>query len=223
MKTKLKFILPYFIFIFCVVGAIILTYKAIKEGNELKSQIQKDAALAKSVEGLRFIEFKKFKDQQQIDIYNANYNSCLLYLMYSEDILLKPNSELTGQSLIYFGHAVKKGETFNNPNYRKAYDLLQIDFCKCIDIAISKGFNKENNQQLAVALMFYNMRPESVNKILEDSLININKFIYYSKIENGIEYQCKSKNLENNRRFEKDLYFEDGFINVSNYIYPEPK
>jgi len=219
MKTKLKFILPYFIFIFCVVGAIILTYKAIKEGNELESQIQKDAALAKSVEGLRFIEFKKFKDQQQIDIYNANYNSCLLYLMYSEDILLKPNSELTGQSLIYFGHAVKKGETFHNPNYRKAYDLLQIDFCKCIDAAISKGFNKENNQQLAVALMFYNMRSESVNEILKDSLININKFVYYSKMENGIKYQYKSKNLEKNRRFEKALYFEDGFININLFLY----
>jgi hypothetical protein len=149
------------------------------------------------------------------DVYNANYNSCLLYLMYSEDLLLKPSSSLTGQSLVSFGHAVKKGEKFNNNNYRKSFDLLQVDFCKAIEQAINLGYVRENNKQLSVALMSYNMKPKSVKAILADSVLTINQYCWYTDNKGK---KRTSKNIKNNREFERTLYFTKGFIDVYKYL-----
>lgn len=155
---------------------------------------------------------KKIKVQLEantdITTYEVNYNYALLYIMYSEDILTKPSNKLTGQSLVGFGHAVRKGESFDNLTYREAFDLLQVDYCKCIDLAIDAGYCKLDNKQLAVALMFYNMKPESVNKILSN-MNNIDRYIYYTKDGKS----RISKNLINNRAFEKELYFNEGIIN----------
>jgi hypothetical protein len=148
-----------------------------------------------------------------INVYEVNYNYVLLYIMYSEDLLQKPFNKLTGQSLVGFGHTVKKGENFCNMNYRKSFDLLQVDYCKCIDLAIDAGFSNLDNRQLAVALMFYNMKPQSVKKILSN-MDNIEKYIYYTKGDTS----RISDNLINNRAFEKELYESEGIVNIYKYF-----
>lgn len=163
--------------------------------------------IKKQIENDKKIE-TKLETNTDITTYEINYNYILLYIMYSEDMLTKPSNKLTGQSLIGFGHAVKKGESFDNLTYREAFDLLQVDYCKCIDLAIDAGYCKLDNKQLAVALMFYNMKPESVNKILSN-MNNIDRYIYYTKDGKS----RISKNLINNRAFEKELYFNEGIIN----------
>ena len=154
------------------------------------------------------------KEQQaDINVYETNYNYVLLYIMYSEDLLYKPSNKLTGLELVGFGHAVKNGEHFNNLSYREAFDLLQVDYCKCIDIAIDAGYCMQDNKQLAVALMFYNMKQGSVKKILSN-ISNIDKYIYYTKDGKS----RMSKNLINNRAFEKELYFSKGIINLYKFM-----
>jgi len=98
-------------------------------------------------------------------------------------------------------------------NYRKSFDLLQVDYCKCIDLAIDAGYCNLDNRQLAVALMFYNMKPQNVKKILSN-MDNIDKYIYYTKDETS----RMSDNLINNRAFEKELYQSEGIVNIYKYF-----
>lgn len=206
---KLKLINIFLLIL--LVGIIAVWALNIKnDNNTIKYKDTQIESLQKQIIKSEF----KLKQEE----YNTNYNSCLLYLMYSEDLLLKPNNELTGQYLIGFGHAVKKDENFNTMNYRIAFDLLQIDFIKCIEEAIRLGFKEKNNKQLAVALMVYNMKSKSVKKIIADSCSTIDRYIYFIKIQNGDTIIKTSPNIANNRAFEKALYYCNGFINVYEYL-----
>mgnify|MGYP001194556350 CR=1 FL=1 len=156
-------------------------------------------------------EYKTQQTTQNIEVYNANYNSMILYMMYSEGLVQKPDKCPAGQITIGFGHQIKKNENLFNLNYREAFELLQVDYCKRLEEAENLGY--DGNQKLAVAHLLFSTRRESVDKILK----NMNSILHYDGYYRYGEFHA-SDNIRKGRVLEKDLFFSNEVIDIYKYL-----
>jgi len=144
-------------------------------------------------------------------IYTANYNNLLLFIMHSEGFSSKPYICPSGFKTIGFGHVIKPNEHYNSMNYREAFECMECDIAICLEQAKELGY--DGNKRLAVAHMYYSCNHNTVPKILA----NINNIEKYSKYmtKNGYVH---SDNILNSRLFEKELWYTDGIININKFI-----
>lgn len=144
-------------------------------------------------------------------IYTANYNNLLLFIMHSESFSSKQYICPSGLKTIGFGHVIKSNEHYNSMNYKEAFECMECDIAICLERAKELGY--DGNKRLAVAHMYYSCNHNTVPKILA----NINNIEKYSKYmtKNGYVH---SDNILNSRLFEKELWYTDGIININKFI-----
>jgi hypothetical protein len=153
----------------------------------------------------------KVQAEQSIEVYNSNYNSMILYMMYSEGLVQNPEKCPAGQLTVGFGHQVRKNENLSNLNYREAFELLQVDYCKRLEEAENLGY--DGNRKLAVAHLLFSTRRESVDKILK----NMNSILHYDGYYRYGEFHA-SDNIRKGRVLEKDLFFSNEVIDIYKYL-----
>jgi hypothetical protein len=196
MKESTKVgLLILFLGITFVLGSLFGSYIT-KEKTEIQQ---------KKIEQLQQENAKLFAINQA-DVYQANYNSMLLFIMYNEGIVLKPTNGLIG-----FGHLIKKGEHYTTINYRDAFEIMQVDFANCITEAERLHF--EGNKKLCAAHMLYNMRYDSAIK----ALLNMSLIMRYDGyMDDGV--MKKSDNLRKARELDDEFWNSNYLVDIYKYL-----
>jgi GH24 family phage-related lysozyme (muramidase) len=147
-------------------------------------------------------------ENKEVVVDYTNYTLALEHIKTSEGLRLK-TYELDGGHYIGYGHKVKKSHP---PITEQQADSMLIEIFNQKLFYVSNRYDVTGNQALALAMLFYAVKPSSVTRsVLNDTLLSsvkdsasiVNSWASFCMFQGKTHPKLKKR-----REFESNLYFK---------------